>query len=198
MHTKRYYQILNIVYIALFTAILSVLSQIAIPSIRGVPMTLQTLAIALTGYVLGSKKGTIVVLLYILLGSIGLPVFASFKAGIGVISGVTGGFIIGFVFQVFLTGFTKSFIKPKNSILNFIYSFLLGLAGLTICHLFGIIQFSLLTKQTFVLSFLLVSAPYLIKDIASVFLAFGLNSILIKTHIISPSIIEWRQLNHGK
>ena len=69
------------VQIAMFTAVVAVLSQIAIPMPSGVPVTLQTLAVALCGYVLGSKKGAVSLLVYALLGAVGAPVFANFKGG---------------------------------------------------------------------------------------------------------------------
>ena len=94
----------DMVQIAMFTAVVAVLSQIAIPMPSGVPVTLQTLAVALCGYVLGSKKGAVSLLVYALLGAVGAPVFANFKGGLGAIAGPTGGFIWGFIFMAFLCG----------------------------------------------------------------------------------------------
>ena len=89
----------DMVQIAMFTAVVAVLSQIAIPMPSEVPVTLQTLAVALCGYVLGSKKGAVSLLVYALLGAVGAPVFANFKGGLGAIAGPTGGFIWGFIFM---------------------------------------------------------------------------------------------------
>ena len=66
----------DIIYIAVFTAIIAVLAQISIPMPGGVPMTMQTFAVPLAGIVLGAKRGTISTLIYVLLGFIGVPVFA--------------------------------------------------------------------------------------------------------------------------
>lgn len=80
---------------ALFTAIIAVCSQISIP--MTVPFTMQTFAIFCTLAVLGGKRGTISIALYVILGTIGIPVFAEFSGGFGIVLGATGGYIIGFV-----------------------------------------------------------------------------------------------------
>lgn len=80
---------------ALFTAIIAVCSQIAVP--MTVPFTMQTFAIFCTLVVLGGKRGTVSIALYVILGMIGIPVFAEFTGGFGIVLGATGGYIIGFV-----------------------------------------------------------------------------------------------------
>ena len=87
---------LDIVYCGIFATITAILAQISIPLPGGVPLTLQTFAVSLAGILLGSKKGFISILVYVLMGAIGLPVFSGFSAGIGAIVGATGGFILSF------------------------------------------------------------------------------------------------------
>ena len=82
----------------MFTAVLAVLSILQIPMPTGVPITLQTFAMALCGYVLGWQSGVAATLLYIVLGTVGVPIFAGMSAGPGVLFGYTGGFIFGFIF----------------------------------------------------------------------------------------------------
>ena len=77
----------DLVYIAVFTAIIAVLAQISIPMPGGVPMTLQTFAVPLAGLVLGTKRGTLSALLYVLLGTLGVPVFAGLSGGPGIVLG---------------------------------------------------------------------------------------------------------------
>lgn len=163
----------TLVLIPCFSAIIAVLSQVAIPTPTGVPVTLQTLAIALAGYVLGRKKGLASVALYLLVGGIGIPVFANMKGGIGSLLGVTGGFLWGFLFLAFFSGFRERF--P-----GFLPSIGFGLLGLVLCHLLGVIQFTLLTDNSLWSSLLLVSIPYLIKDILSVIVAFLITKALAK------------------
>ena len=91
-------------YTALFAALIAVMAQISIPMPGGVPMTLQTLAVPLAGLILGRKRGTAAVLLYLLLGLVGLPVFAGMKGGPGILLGVTGGFLFSFPLMAYTAG----------------------------------------------------------------------------------------------
>lgn len=85
----------DMAYIAVFTVLIAICSWISIP--MTVPFTLQTFAIFLAVSILGGKRGTLAVIVYVLLGAIGVPVFAGFSGGIGVLMGNTGGYIIGFI-----------------------------------------------------------------------------------------------------
>lgn len=151
MNTKE------IVCIGMFAAVLAVCSQIAIPMPSGVPVTLQTFAVALTGSVLAWKKGCISTLLYILIGVIGLPVFTGFRGGLQVLVSHTGGFLWGFIFIALLCGTGVMF---QNRVVGIV----LGMLGLLICHLLGCLQFMFLTNSSFIDSFVLISLPYLLKD----------------------------------
>lgn len=156
----------SLVLTGMFAAVLGVMSQISIPMPSGVPVTLQTFAVALTGYVLGMKLGTAATAVYVLIGAVGAPVFSGFGGGMGVLLGKTGGFIFGFLFMVFLCGAGAS-TKNKG------VTILLSAAGLMICHLLGSLQFSLISQTGLAESAMLVSVPYLIKDIVSVVLAYA-------------------------
>lgn len=161
----------DLVMIALFAAATAILSQIAIPMPSQVPATLQTFAVALCGYCLGAKKGTAAILVYILLGAVGIPVFTGFKGGVACLASFTGGFIYGFLPFAFLSGISSG----KKAI-----KILLGISGLAVLHFFGVLHYSLLTSNGFIESFLLVSAPYLLKDLISVILAYFASLAIIK------------------
>lgn len=98
--SKRDGRTADLVKIALFAVVIAVCSWITIPA--QIPFTLQTLAIFTALGLLGGKKGTIAIAIYILLGAAGLPVFSNFQGGIGILAGATGGYILGFL----LTGLT--------------------------------------------------------------------------------------------
>lgn len=147
----------ELVLVAFFAALLAVLSQLSLPLPSGVPVTLQTFAVALCGYVLGARRAALAVGVYLLLGAIGLPVFAGFMGGIGVFAGVTGGFLWGFLALAALCGAGRP---------------LLGIAGLAACHALGVAQFTIVTGTPVDGSFALVSLPYLLKDAASVAAAY--------------------------
>ncbi len=93
----------DMILIGLFAAIICICAPFSIP-IGAVPLSLSTFAIYLAAIVLGAKKGTYAVIIYILLGIIGLPVFSGFQGGIGKVLGVTGGYIIGYIPCVFIAG----------------------------------------------------------------------------------------------
>jgi len=154
---------------AMFTAVVAVLSILQIPMPSGVPITLQTFAIALCGFTLGWKQGTLSVFLYILLGAIGIPIYAGMTGGLGKLFGVTGGFLIGFLPMAALCG-----LKRNASVLPILF----GLLGLMICHIFGGLQYSILTGNSFFEAMLTVSVPYLVKDILSTIGAYFVSMAL--------------------
>ena len=160
----------NMTLAALFAAVVTVCSQISIPMPSGVPITLQTFAIALCGYVLGWQLSLVSVAVWMLLGAAGVPVFSNFRGGMGVLLGMTGGFIFGFLPFTALCGLR--FKAPALRIAC-------GLAGLAVAHLTGITQFSIVAKTPWLRSFLLVSAPYLIKDVVSVAAAYLLSLLIV-------------------
>ena len=102
----------DLVICALFAAMTAILAQISIPFPGGVPLTLQLLSISLCGVLLGSKRGFMSILVYIILGAIGLPVFAGFSGGFQYIVGYSGGFIISFPLVAFIVGFVSE--KTNN------------------------------------------------------------------------------------
>jgi biotin transport system substrate-specific component len=104
-----------------------------------VPITLQTLTVLLSGIFLGSKFASLSQIQYLLLGITGLPVFAGFKSGINVLSGPTGGYLIGFIFAAYITGYI--FENFNNYFKNKIYLSLIAcLSGLLIIYLSGFIH----------------------------------------------------------
>ncbi|MCR5303123.1 MAG: biotin transporter BioY [Lachnospiraceae bacterium] len=173
----------QIVTIGMMAAILSVLSVIPIPfSVFGVPMTLQTFAVALVGYTIGAVPGAVTALIYLLLGLLGVPVYNGAQAGPGVLFGLAGGFIFGFIPMAFLCGY-GSRVRMSDKWMKVFPAVGLGITGLAVCHLTGVFQFMLVYNsmnagsEGFVAAgmakaFALVSAPYIPKDILSVVLAY--------------------------
>ena len=172
----------SLVITGMSAAVIAVLAQIALPMPSGVPVTLQTFAIALTGAVLGAKLGTAAAGVYILLGAAGVPVFSGFSGGLAVLVGKTGGFIWGFLFLALLCG-AGSMVKNKAVGCG------LGVMGLAVCHLLGILQFQLLMNMGFAESAVLVSVPYLIKDVVSVAMAFVLR-LQIRKQLLRADILQ--------
>lgn len=97
----------SLVQIALFAALIAALGlapNMAVPVMGGVPITLQNLGIMLAGVLLGWKRGSLAVLLFLLLVALGLPLLSGGRGGIGVFAGPTVGFLVGWIFAAALTG----------------------------------------------------------------------------------------------
>ena len=167
----------NLVFIALFAAIMAVLSLTSIPMPGGVPITLQTFAVALCGYMLGAWRGLAAVGVYIAIGAVGIPVFSGFRGGFSVLAGATGGFIFGFLAFALLCGLGITVYHGKNKVLKAVCALGLGIVGLLICHLLGGLQFGLVTGRKFGEAFLLACLPYIPKDVVSVVLAYFLAAV---------------------
>ena len=130
-HTSAAY---DVVYAALFAVLIAICSWISIPAT--VPFTLQTMGVFLAVSILGGRRGTLSVLVYILLGAVGLPVFAGFTGGIGILLGSTGGYIIGFLFSALAMWGIEHFFGCGR--ITLAISMLIGLA---ICYAFGTVWF---------------------------------------------------------
>lgn len=128
---------IDLALVAVFAAILAVLSLApAVTLPVGVPITLQTLGVVLCGLVLGPWRGTAAVLLWLVVGFIGLPVFSGGKAGIGVLAGKTGGYLIGFIFTALIAGLLVKVFWNRRP--QAVWYYLAGVVGLLAAHLGGI------------------------------------------------------------
>jgi biotin transport system substrate-specific component len=103
----------NLTFIALMTAFICILGPLSIP-IGPVPVSLQNFAIYLVLYIVGMKRGTVAFLLYMLLGLMGLPVFAGFTGGLQKIAGPTGGYLVGFIGMAVLAGWVVDHYSQKR------------------------------------------------------------------------------------
>ena len=103
METGRSRRLYGQTVTAVMAAVLAVVSPFVLP-IGPVPVSLCTLAVYLIVYVLGGRRGTTAVLVYLLLGAAGMPVFSGFEGGLGKVLGPTGGYILGYLALAFLTG----------------------------------------------------------------------------------------------
>ena len=145
---------------ALFAAILAVVAPFSV-DIGPVPLTFATLVIYLAAIVLGAKLGIAAVVIYILLGGFGLPVFSRFQGGFHVIAGVTGGFIVGYIPLAFSVGIFADKFEGK------IVAYALGIViGTLLLYTVGVMWFMYLTGNTFVLALAICVIPFLPGDAA--------------------------------
>lgn len=182
MNQMKKLSVKSMILMGMFAAVLAVLSIIEIPMPSGVPITLQTFAVALCGFVLGHQLGAGSAAIYLAIGAVGVPVFSGGSGGFGALFGVTGGFIFGFISMAFLCGLA---VKQKNMVLKVV----LCLAGLASCHILGILQFSFITKTSLLQSALLVSVPYLVKDILSMVGAY-VGAIAVRKSLGAAAVYE--------
>ncbi len=168
--------------IAIFTAIICICAQISIPMPYGVPLTLQTFAIPLAGVILGPKKGTLAVLVYILIGAIGMPVFSGFKGGLNVVVGATGGFILSFPLMTLAAGIGEM----KNSKVSLTLGVVLGILVNYLC---GIFYFSFIMMSDLRTAFIACVLPFIPTDIIKIILVivFGskLKKALVKSKVLT-------------
>lgn len=163
----------DMVYIGIFAALIAICSWIAIPS--AVPFTLQTLGVFTAVGLLGGKRGTLAVLVYILLGAVGVPVFAGFTGGISVILGTTGGYIVGFLASALLMwGMEKLWGSSKWVLAGSM------IAGLVVCYAVGTLWFMAVYAKNSgavgvgtVLSWCVV--PFVIPDLVKIGIALLLT-----------------------
>ncbi len=156
----------EIAYVGLFTAITIVLSIVKIPLlITPIPITLQVLAVGVTGAVLGAKMGFLSMVIYTLLGLIGLPVFSGFTAGPGVLFGITGGYIFGFIAAAFVIGLIVDNVTTINRWLQYIIMLFSMLIGLIIIYAFGVIQMMIIAKLDMNTAIVSGVLPFIVPDI---------------------------------
>lgn len=166
----------DMAYTAVFAVLIAICSWISIPTI--VPFTLQTFAVFLAVSVLGGRRGTLSIVVYVLLGAVGIPVFAGFKGGIGVLLNTTGGYIIGFVFAGLMMWLMERLFGRK------LWVQLIGMALGMISYLtVGTAWFmAVYLRQTGPVSLGTVLGwcviPFLIPDIVKMLLALSLGSLL--------------------
>lgn len=155
---------IDIVYIGLFAALMCVCAWISIP--LTVSITLQTMAVCLTAGLLGWKRGTLTIIIYILLGMVGLPVFTGFKSGIAAVTGPTGGYIVGFILTALIVGFACEKFSHK------LWSNALFMAiGILVCYLFGTIWFMIAYKVSFASALATCVIPFILPDAVKIAVA---------------------------
>jgi biotin transport system substrate-specific component len=178
MTEKKKLKPLDLAYIGMFVAIMAICSWISIP--MTIPFTLQTFAVFAAVAMLGLGRGTIAVLVYIILGAIGVPVFAGFSGGFDKILGPTGGYIVGFIFTALITGGVLKIFGKKLPVM--IPAMLLGLLA---CYAFGTVWFMYVYGKangaiglTTALSWCVI--PYIIPDCCKIALAIFLDKRLAR------------------
>lgn len=168
----------ELVEIALFAAVLCVIAPFTIPvPVSPVPLSLATFGVYLAAVLLGAKRGACCVLVYLLLGMIGLPVFSGFNGGIGVLAGPTGGYLLGYVLCAWIVGWlVKKQVplkKMKSRGRQVMWNMFAMTLGTLVCYTMGTTWFLVVMSGSYTVTqaLLVCVVPYLVFDFIKVLAA---------------------------
>ena len=171
--TNSKFTIQQIAMIAVMTAVTCVLAPLSVP-IGPVPISLTNLVIYFSLFILGTKKGTISYLIYLLIGLVGIPVFSGFTGGPAKLAGPTGGYIIGFIVMAVIAGLViDNCHKPLIQLVGMI-------AGTIVCYLLGTIWFCIVADSTFKAALGICVIPFIPADLIKMIIAMIIGPMIKK------------------
>ena len=186
VHESKKFRTIDLVYMAFGVVLIAICSWISIPTT--VPFTMQTFAVFFVLSALGGKRGTLSILVYVLLGAIGLPVFAQFTSGVGILLGSTGGYIVGFLLMGLTYWLMIRFLGKKTWT-----EMLAMIIGMVVLYAFGTAWYMLVYTQAngsiglaTVLAWCVI--PFIVPDLIKLSLA------LLLARRLSPAL----KLQHAK
>lgn len=169
----------QMIYIALFVALISVMAQISVPGPGGIPFTLQPWGINLAGLILGPYLGALATIIYVILGAVGAPVFAGGNSGFGILVGPSGGFLWTFPIMAYFSGL----FAQKNialSITGVAIGVIIGFAG-------GVFQLMIHNNLTFAVALAHGFIPFIPEAILRITItpvfAKIINTALVKSGV---------------
>ncbi|MGF9821339.1 biotin transporter BioY [Brevibacillus agri] len=171
---------------AIFAAVTAVLSQLTIP-LPLIPITGQTLAVGLTATILGSRYGTLALLIYVLLGAVGLPVFSEASGGLQVLAGKTGGYIFGFIATAFVTGL---FLEKFGFTLK--HAVVANVIGMFVTLAFGCVQLKYVLDIPWDKAIAFGATPFLVVGVIKAVLA-ALIGIKVRERLIASRLLRAEQ-----
>lgn len=167
---------------ALFAAIIGVMAQMTIP-LPLVPITGQTLAIGLAATILGARYGTLSVILYLIIGSAGVPVFAEFSGGVSKLIGPTGGYLVGFLPTVFLIGW---FLEKRG--FNFKNAVIANTIGMLVTLTFGTAWLKIAANLSWSAAFAGGFTPFILVGLIKACLASWIG-VIVRNRLISARLL---------
>lgn len=169
---KSVFTVREMVFIAICAALICVLAPISVP-VGAIPISLGTFAIYFSAALLGGKRGTIAVIVYIMLGVVGLPVFTAMRGGAAVLFGATGGYIIGYIPLAFLTGVFSDMRSKLH------WTMPLGMVlGTVVMYTFATAWYMIINGCTLAAALLACAVPFLVFDAVKMVLATLLAVVL--------------------
>lgn len=180
---KSKFNIHTMALVAVMAAVICILGPLSLP-IGIVPISLANLAIYFVLYILGMKRGTAACIIYILIGFVGIPVFAGFSSGPSILLGPTGGYLIGFVFMSIISGlFVDKFFDKW-------YLCVIGmLIGTAVCYAFGTVWLAHEAHLTVISALAAGVLPFIPGDVIKIVIATligpNLHRRLVKAKLLA-------------
>jgi biotin transport system substrate-specific component len=156
----------GMVYASMFGAATAAGAYIIIP-VPPVPVTMQTLFLSLAGVLIGARLAAMSQIIYVIIGAMGLPVFAGGKAGLGILIGPTGGYLLGFVAGAYVIGKLAE-LRPSAGMMWFVSSMA---AGTFVIYLFGAAQLSVVAQLSLSKAAAVGVLPFIPGDAVKILLA---------------------------
>ncbi|MDR3364842.1 MAG: biotin transporter BioY [Clostridiales Family XIII bacterium] len=186
---KKRNSIYSYLLCALFAALTAICGQIMVPlPFTPVPISLALLAVLVCGGVLGAKKGAVAMLVYILLGAVGAPVFAGLTGGLGIIAGPTGGYIIGYLPAAVVMGLLAArgseraakageaggaagAARGLKTTKSLGLTIAMGVPAVAVCYALGTAWFVISTGTGFAASLMMCVIPFIPGDVLKIIAA---------------------------
>ncbi len=175
----------NMVFASLFAALMCVGGYIHIP-IGPVPIVLTNFFVVLSGLLLGATWGALSVVIYLVLGAMGLPVFAGGKGGLAHIVGPTGGYLIGFVIASWIAGLVSSVAHVTKPFLKYVVSAVLGML---VVYVPGLLWLHVVTEMSWIKTLMVGCVPFLfgdlVKAVFSAVVAVELRPVIVSKGVVN-------------
>ena len=175
---QKKFSVRDLSYISLFATLIAVAGYIAIPlPFSTVPVTAQSMAVMLAGGLLPPVHAATSVLVFLLMGAIGIPVFAGGTAGLGIIAGKTGGYLIGFLAAAGLIAILKG---KKTGFIRLLAAYTAG--GILLVYTFGVLWLNYITGIGITKAVIFGALPFIPGDVVKV-VAAALITLKLSKHI---------------
>ncbi len=167
---KGIFSLRSMVFTAIFAALICVAAPVSVPLPGLVPISLATFAVYLASGILGGKRAALAVTVYVLLGAVGVPVFSGYSGGLGVLFGVTGGYIIGYIPMALITGIFADMQSKKH------WTVPVGMVlGTIALYTFGTAWYMIFTGKGLIAALAGCVVPFLAFDAIKIVLATAIT-----------------------
>ncbi len=163
---------------AIMTAVMCILAPLSVP-IGPVPISLGTLVLYFSVVILGTQSAFISCVLYLLLGAAGLPVFSGFSGGLAKLAGPTGGYLLGYLFLILVSGiFIDKFAKELKGFKKKLAVFIALIIGTAVLYAFGLAWFCRISGMNAGAALALTVYPFIPLDVLKMILASAAGPVI--------------------